>query len=76
MIGKAVGWFFITSRTAVAKLLIKAGVSPNALTVLGALITIGAGMCFAAGGGDGFTLSLRTGTGLSACRHCGRDPIR
>lgn len=51
MIGRSIGWFFSTSRDAVARGLVRVGVTPNMLTMLGMAFTIGAGMCYALGAG-------------------------
>lgn len=47
MIGKSIGWLFATARDAVARGLIRLGVTPNTLTVFGALLTLLAGAVFA-----------------------------
>ncbi|MBN1553588.1 MAG: CDP-alcohol phosphatidyltransferase family protein [Phycisphaerae bacterium] len=53
MIGKHIGWVFATARDALARGLIRLHVTPNTLTMIGALLTIGAGVCFA--------LNIKTG---------------
>ena len=58
MIGRAVGFGFATARDAVARVLVKLGVSPNMLTLTGMAITAGAGACYAAGAGSRFGWSL------------------
>ncbi|MDP6636098.1 MAG: CDP-alcohol phosphatidyltransferase family protein [Phycisphaerae bacterium] len=51
MIGRGVGFGFSTLRDAVARCLVKLGVTPNALTLAGAAVTGGAGVCYALGAG-------------------------
>lgn len=46
MIGTSVGWFFRTWRDGLARLLVRLGVTPNALTVFGAVCSVGAGAAF------------------------------
>jgi CDP-diacylglycerol--glycerol-3-phosphate 3-phosphatidyltransferase len=58
MIGRAVAFGFSTARDFLARGLIRVGVAPDALTVLGAGVTAGAGVCLAAGAGTGFAWSL------------------
>ncbi|MDY6913771.1 MAG: CDP-alcohol phosphatidyltransferase family protein [Planctomycetota bacterium] len=58
MIGRAVGHSFITARDALARRLIRLGVSPNALTVVGMVLTAAAGLCYAVAAGSGFAWSL------------------
>ena len=47
-IGRFVGWLFITARDALARVLVRARVTPNILTIVGTLFTAGAGACLAA----------------------------
>jgi len=47
MIGRAIGWVVSSLRDAVARALVRAGVTPNMLTGFGAAATVGAGVCFA-----------------------------
>lgn len=64
MIGRAIGFGFSQARDFVARGLIRAGISPNALTLLGVLLTLGAAVCFALGAGadrPGLSLSARPG---------------
>jgi CDP-diacylglycerol--glycerol-3-phosphate 3-phosphatidyltransferase len=63
MIGRAIGWGFSTARDRVARGLIRLGVSPNALTLTGMVLTLAAGVCYALGAGSGFALRLRPGRG-------------
>jgi CDP-diacylglycerol--glycerol-3-phosphate 3-phosphatidyltransferase len=58
-IGRAVGAAFSGWRDAIARMLVKLGVSPNRLTVAGFYWTLAAGACLAAGGGDRFAWNLR-----------------
>ena len=58
MIGKYIGAFFVFSRNAVARGLLKLGVTPNKLTLMGMAITAGAGVCYAVGAGKGVGWSL------------------
>ena len=57
-LGKAIGFGFSTARDAVARFLIRFGVTPNFLTLAGMVITAGAGVCYALGAGRGFGLRL------------------
>ena len=47
MIGKAIGWFFATARDLLACGLLRLGITPNALTMIGTGFTIVAGVFFA-----------------------------
>ena len=58
MIGRAVGFGFTSARDFVARGLIAAGVSPNALTLTGMVLMAGAGLCYASGADRGFAWSL------------------
>ncbi len=51
MIGRAIGFGFSTARDFVARGLICVGVSPNFLTLVGVVFTLGAGVCYAIGAG-------------------------
>ena len=51
MIGRAIGLGFSTARDFVARGLIRVAVTPNMLTLLGVAFTLGAGACYALGGG-------------------------
>jgi CDP-diacylglycerol--glycerol-3-phosphate 3-phosphatidyltransferase len=53
MIGRAIGFGFSTARDFVARGLIRVAVTPNMLTLLGVAFTLGAGACYALGGGAG-----------------------
>jgi CDP-diacylglycerol--glycerol-3-phosphate 3-phosphatidyltransferase len=74
MIGRAVGWFFSTSRDAVARGLVRVGVTPNALTMLGMAFTIGAGVCYALGAGAAFGWSPCAGDAGTCSAEAGRPP--
>jgi len=54
MIGRGVGFGFATARDAIARLLVRLGVSPNTLTLVGMAITVCAGVCYALGVGRAF----------------------
>ena len=54
MIGRAIGRGFAGARDFLARALIKLGVTPNALTLGGMLLTIGAGVCYGLGAGAPF----------------------
>ncbi len=58
MIGRVIGNGFSTARDFVARGLIKVGVSPNALTLTGMVITASAGVCYAIGAGSRFAWTL------------------
>ena len=47
MIGRIIGTSIVTAREAVARFLIRLGVSPNMLTVAGLVLTILASACYA-----------------------------
>ena len=64
MLGRTIGFGFATARDFVARGLIKLHISPNMLTLAGVLFTLGAGACFALGGGStklAWSLSLAPG---------------
>lgn len=64
MIGRAIGFGFSTARDFVARGLIYVGVTPNSLSLLGVLFTIGAGVCYAFGAGTdslAWSLDVRPG---------------
>ena len=64
MIGRAIGFGFATARDFVARGLIRVGVTPNALTLVGVVFTLGAGVCYALGAGTdslGWSLDVRPG---------------
>jgi len=58
MIGRAVGLGFSTARDAIARGLVRAGITPNMLTLVGMVLTTGAGICYAVGAGDDFAWSF------------------
>lgn len=53
MIGKAIGWIFAAARDVLTRGLVFLRVTPNTLTILGTLLTVTAGVCFA--------LNIKTG---------------
>jgi len=64
MIGRAIGLGFATARDFVARGLIRVGVPPNALTLLGVVFTFAAAVCYAVGAGTdslGWSLDVRPG---------------
>jgi len=65
MIGTAIGAGIGGLRDAIARGLVRIGVGPNALTVMGLLFTLAAGACLALGAGAGAAWTLRAGA-LSA----------
>ena len=56
MIGRGVGFGFSTARDAIARVLVKLRVTPNALTLVGGAFTAGAGACYALGVGRNYTM--------------------
>lgn len=58
MIGRAVGMAFATARDFLARGLVRAGVTPNTLTLTGTGFTVAAGACYALGAGAHFAWSL------------------
>lgn len=58
MIGRAIGTSIATARDAVARLLLKLRVGPNALTLTGMGLTLAAGICYALAAGRGLAWSL------------------
>jgi CDP-diacylglycerol--glycerol-3-phosphate 3-phosphatidyltransferase len=65
MIGRAIGFGFVTARDFVARGLIRVGISPNTLTLTGVVLTIGAGVCYALGAGSdrlAWRLTVRPGS--------------
>jgi len=65
MIGRFVGSGFAAARDFLARGLVAVGVTPNTLTLVGAVLTAGAGVCLGIGAGDGFAPSLRPNAGAS-----------
>jgi len=63
MIGRAIGATFVAARDFLARGLVRIGVPPNVLTLVGMLLTIGAAVCYALGAGAPFAWSLRVGAG-------------
>jgi CDP-diacylglycerol--glycerol-3-phosphate 3-phosphatidyltransferase len=61
MVGRSIGRGVAAARDALARILVGAGVSPNALTTVGMVLTVGAGVCLALGAGAPFGWSLRAG---------------
>jgi CDP-diacylglycerol--glycerol-3-phosphate 3-phosphatidyltransferase len=64
MIGRAIGFGFVAARDFIARGLVGIGISPNALTLTGMVLTFGAGVCYALGAGSGraaWDLSVRPG---------------
>jgi len=61
MIGRAVGKSIAWSRDAIAAGLVKAGVTPNMLTLAGLVFTLAAGVCLALGAGAPPAWSLEAG---------------
>ncbi len=66
MIGRAIGNGFVTARDFIARGLVKVGVSPNALTLTGMVLTAAAGVCYAVGAGSGFAWTLDPHSGDNA----------
>ncbi len=66
MIGRAVGFGFSTARDAFARFLVRLGVTPNTLSLAGAVFTAGAGTCYALGAGAGFAWTLVPGAARTA----------
>ena len=58
MIGRVIGNGFSTARDFIARGLVKAGVSPNTLTLMGMALTGAAGVCYAIGAGARFAWTL------------------
>jgi CDP-diacylglycerol--glycerol-3-phosphate 3-phosphatidyltransferase len=55
MIGRGVGFGFSVFRDAIARCLVKLGVTPNGITLSGGVITAGAGVCYALGAGGDYS---------------------
>ena len=66
MIGRGIGFGFATARDLIAKVLLRLGVRPNTLTLLGMPITASAGVCYALGAGRGFAWTLCPRAGANA----------
>ena len=58
MIGRAIGMGIAAGRDAVARRLVRVGMTPNALTLAGAVLTAAAGVCYAVGADSRFGWSL------------------
>ncbi len=65
MIGRAIGTGISAARDAIARRLVKIGVRPNTLTLIGVAFTSGAGFCYAAGASHRFAWSLAAGSDQS-----------
>ncbi len=58
MIGRAIGFAFGTARDALARVLIRLRVTPNTLSLVGIVLTAGAGVCYGIGATSSFGWSL------------------
>ena len=58
MIGRTLGFAFGTARDALARLLVRLRVTPNTLSLVGMVLTAGAGVCYALGATSKFGWSL------------------
>jgi CDP-diacylglycerol---glycerol-3-phosphate 3-phosphatidyltransferase len=58
MIGRGVGFGFSALRDVIARGLLKLGVTPNGITLTGAAVTAGAGVCYALGVGRNFSFMM------------------
>ncbi len=74
MIGKSVAWCVSTVRDSWARAAVWMGLTPNSLTILGTLLTIMAGACFALGVKTGLNRYFLIGAGL-LCFSIGCDMI-
>lgn len=70
MIGRGVGFGFSTARDALARGLVKVGVTPNMLTLAGAAVTAGAGVCYALGAVRGYWFIASAGVLLFVASAC------
>ncbi|MCE5278231.1 MAG: CDP-alcohol phosphatidyltransferase family protein [Planctomycetaceae bacterium] len=61
MVGKGIARFFIVQRDAIARFLVRLGVTPNMLTFAGMVVTAAAGACYALGAGHGYAWRLGAG---------------
>ena len=61
MIGRLVGGGFAAARDMLARALVRVGVTPNALSLVGVLFTAAAGVCYAMAAGRGFAWTLAPG---------------
>ena len=66
MIGRGIGFGFVTARDAVARVLLRLGVRPNTLSISGMIITAAAGVCYALGAARGFAWRLDPASGPNA----------
>lgn len=58
MIARVIGFGFATARDFLARGLVKIGVTPNGLTLMGAALMVGTGICYGLGAGAGFAWSF------------------
>ncbi len=58
MIGRATSRVVSAARDALARGLVRVGVTPNTLTLTGMVLTAGAGLCYALGAASRFALSF------------------
>jgi phosphatidylglycerophosphate synthase len=66
MIGRGIGFGFSTARDFIARGLVRMRVTPNMLTLLGMILTVGAGVCYAVGADKHFGWSLSPSAKSSA----------
>jgi CDP-diacylglycerol--glycerol-3-phosphate 3-phosphatidyltransferase len=66
MVGRAIGSGFAAARDALARGLVGLGVAPNVLTLVGAVVTTAAAVCYALGAGGQFAWTLAAGNVPSA----------
>lgn len=65
MIGRAIALGFSALRDAITGGLVRVGVRPNHLSIVGMIVTFAAGVCYALGAGDGFGWRFRYAQGVS-----------
>ncbi|MCE5328163.1 MAG: CDP-alcohol phosphatidyltransferase family protein [Planctomycetaceae bacterium] len=58
MVGKGIARFFIVQRDAIARFLVRMGVTPNMLTFAGMVVTAAAAVCYALGAGHRYAWRL------------------
>jgi CDP-diacylglycerol--glycerol-3-phosphate 3-phosphatidyltransferase len=66
MVGRAIGLGFASARDFLARGLVRLGVSPDALTYTGMVLTGAAGVCYAVGAHSSFAWSLDSTSGANA----------
>jgi CDP-diacylglycerol--glycerol-3-phosphate 3-phosphatidyltransferase len=66
MVGRTIGSMIASARDGVARGMLKLGVTPDTLTIVGMVLTAGAAVCYAIGAGKSFGWNLEVRSGANA----------